>query len=116
MVDGGTLRVRDSVVRLDGIAPPARGEVCHRADGSAQDCGVAAANELAALVHKAPQVDCQVRAHDAMGRALAVCDAQGKQLNHALVAAGWARVDGTQAALQPVQAEARAEKRGLWGG
>lgn len=116
VVDGGTLRLRDSVVRLDGIAPAARGALCRKPDGSEQDCGVAAANELASLVREAPMVDCRVHGLDAMGRALAVCDARGTELNRALVASGWARADHDQAALRTLEAEARAGRRGIWGG
>jgi endonuclease YncB( thermonuclease family) len=114
VVDGGTMRLHDSIVRLDGIAPAARGETCRQPDGSSIDCGVAAANMLASLVQDAPVVTCQVRRHDPMGRALAVCDARGSDLNRALVASGWARADHGEPALQALEAQARARKLGLW--
>ncbi len=116
VVDGGTLRLRDSVVRLDGIVPAERGAVCHHPDGSEQDCGVAAANVLAALVREAPLVDCAVHGHDALGRALAVCDARGMQLNRALVLAGWARAERDEPGLRTAEQQARTERLGLWGG
>ncbi|MDR3535292.1 MAG: thermonuclease family protein [Acetobacteraceae bacterium] len=115
VVDGGTLRLRDNVVRLDGIVPAQRGAVCHHLDGTEQDCGAAAANVLAALVREAPLVDCAVRGHDTMGRALAVCDARGMQLNRALVLAGWARAERDEPALRTAEEQARTERLGLWG-
>jgi endonuclease YncB( thermonuclease family) len=116
VVDGGTFRVKDNVVRLDGIAPPPRGETCHRPNGSAEDCGVAAANMLAALVRAASTVECRIHGTDAMGRSLAVCDGHGTDFNAALVLAGWARADGDHAALRRAEDQARAERRGIWGG
>lgn len=116
VVDGGTLRLRDSIVELDGILPAPRGQLCRRADGTDQDCGVAAANALAALVREAPMIDCRVHSHDALGRALAACDARGVELNRTLVAAGWARAARDQPALRALEAQARADRRGIWGG
>jgi endonuclease YncB( thermonuclease family) len=116
VVDGATMRLRDSIIRLDGIAPAARGDACRQPDGTSIDCGVAAANMLASLMQDAPLVDCEVHRHDAKGRALAVCNAQGVDLNRALVESGWARADDGQPALQALEAKARARKLGLWAG
>ena len=59
---------------------------------SAQDCGAAATNALAAMVREAP-VTCRVTGVDGLGRPFAVCQASGTELNRAVVAAGWARAD-----------------------
>ena len=91
MVDGGTLRLRDRVVRLQGVEPPPRGTACGD-DGAGEDCGAAATNALAALVREAP-VACRVTGADGLGRPYAVCQASGTELNRAVVAAGWARAD-----------------------
>jgi endonuclease YncB( thermonuclease family) len=114
VVDGGTLRLNDRVVRLAGIDPPARGETCHAPDGGGFDCGVAAANALAALVRDAP-VECNLRGHDGAGRPLAVCVSHGSDLNETLVAAGWARVEQAHSDLRSAEDQARAAKRGIWG-
>ena len=42
VVDGATLRLRDTVVRLHGVAAPARGRSCPDGQGSGYDCGAAA--------------------------------------------------------------------------
>ena len=110
VVDGGTLRLRDRVLRLQGITPPARGTVC---GGREEDCAAAATNALAALVKETP-VACRVTGADRLGRSYAVCQARGTELNLAIVAAGWARADETQPALKRAEEAARAEHRGVW--
>ncbi len=125
VIDASTLRLARRVVRLAGIAAPGRGETCvgQGAVGGAVagfDCGTAAAAALAALVRER-NITCEMRDTDALGRPLAICSAGGTELNRALVAGGWARVDGA-AGLPSSQAEdlrnaeklARAEHRGLW--
>ncbi len=113
VVDADTLRLSDRVVRLLGISVPPRGQTCRDASGQDFDCGAAATNALAAMVREAP-VDCQVRGADRMGRALAVCEAGGQELNRALVDAGWARADNASPALEAAETAARSQRRGLW--
>ena len=113
VVDGGTLRFSDRVVRLTGVEPPSRGTTCRAGNGSGQDCGVAATNALAAMVREAPVV-CHVTGSDGMGRPYAVCQASGTELNQAVVAAGWGRADHSQPSLRLAEETARAEGRGVW--
>jgi endonuclease YncB( thermonuclease family) len=111
VLDGDTLRVGDRVVRLAGIAAPARGSVCHGSGLTELDCGSAAANALASLLHGSA-VDCTIRGHDDLGRPLGNCLAGGVRLNEALVLAGWARAE--TADLREPEATARAAGRGMW--
>ncbi len=113
VVDGGTLRLNDRVVRLTGIVPPARGDTCHAKDGAGFDCGVAAANALAAMV-SGHAVECTLRGHDDGGRPLGSCATEGAALNHSLVATGWARAEPGDAALRNAEAEARDAGLGVW--
>lgn len=113
VVDGGTLRLGDVVLRLRGVAAPARGEVCHDHGGQRFDCGGAAAEALAALVRDRP-VSCHLAGRDATGVVQGACEAGGAELNQALVAAGFARADGGDAALRAAEGDARAARRGLW--
>jgi endonuclease YncB( thermonuclease family) len=94
VVDGGTLRLGDRVVRLHGVEPPPRGTTCGPRDGSGEDCGATATNALAALVREAP-VACRITGEDGLGRPYGICQASGIELNRAVVAAGWARADRT---------------------
>jgi endonuclease YncB( thermonuclease family) len=109
VVDGGTLRLNDRVVRLSGVNPPTRGTEC----GTGQDCAVASANALAAMLHEDP-VACRVTGKDGLGRPFAICEASGTELNQAVIAAGWARADDHQPDLLAAEALARAQHRGAW--
>ncbi len=109
--DGGTLRIGDDVVRLAGISAPARDTTCHTATGVAQDCGVAAANALAALVRHGP-IDCAITGRDPGGRPVGECQSGGVSLSEAQVRDGWARAQATS--LKPSEAAARSAGKGVW--
>ncbi len=109
VIDGGTLKLRDRVVLLQGVDPPLRGTDC----GSGKDCGAAAANALAALVREAT-VACRVTGTDALGRGYAICRAGGTELNRPIVAAGWARASHERPDLRQAEDAARAAHLGVW--
>jgi len=113
VVDGDTLRIGEATVRLMGLDAPERGQTCRRADGTTFDCGAAATDTLAGLVRE-KRVDCRLRGADRYGRSLGVCEAGGRELNSALVAAGFAVARRELAPLVVLEAEARAARRGLW--
>jgi endonuclease YncB( thermonuclease family) len=106
VVDGDTLRLGRQVVRLSGIAAPARGTDC-----GSLDCGAAAANALSALIG-GHAVDCRIEGHDYEGRPLGTCQASGVKLNEALVRDGWAHA--TAASLRSTEDDARKAGRGIW--
>ena len=112
VVDGETLRLREMVVRLQGVAAPPRGLSCHAADGSVSDCGAASATALAALV-RGHAVACRLHGRDSAGLAQGICDSAGTELNHAVVAAGWARALDASG-MDGAETEARTARRGLW--
>ncbi len=109
VMDGQTLRVAGHVVRLDGVAAPKRGEGC----AAGADCAGTAALHLAALVRD-QRVACQLDGADPTGRAVARCEAGGKDINFALVASGWAEARGDAPALKEAETAARAQHLGLW--
>jgi len=111
VIDGGTLRIGDDVVRLAGISPPARDTTCQTPTGVAQDCGVAAANALAALVRHG-SIDCAITGRDAGGRPVGECQSGGVSLSEAQVRDGWARAQATS--LKPTEAAARSAGKGVW--
>lgn len=113
VIDGATLRLDQQVVRLRGVSAPARGRLCHGADGHAFDCGAAAADGLAGLVRHR-DVECRMQGRDAAGFAQGMCAAGGAELNRAVIAAGWARAERGLPELGAAEAEARAARRGLW--
>jgi endonuclease YncB( thermonuclease family) len=112
VVDGETLRLREMVVRLQGVAAPPRGLACRDGSGGVSDCGAASATALAALV-RGHGVACRLHGRDSAGLAQGVCEAAGTELNHALVADGWARALASSG-MNAAEAEARQAHRGLW--
>jgi endonuclease YncB( thermonuclease family) len=112
VVDGETLLLNETIVRLFGVSAPSRGQPC---EGGGGDCGAASAAALAALVRNR-DVTCQLAGRDREGFARGICQASGTELNRAQVAAGWARVRGDAPALDEVQAGAKAARLGLWRG
>lgn len=115
VVDGETLLLNDTIIRLFGVSAPARGQACGGADGRGMDCGAAAAAALAGLVRDR-DVTCQLSGRDVEGFARGICAAAGTELNRAQVAAGWARARGEAPALDAVQDAARVARLGLWKG
>ncbi len=113
VVDGETLVLNETIIRLDGIAAPARGQICRAPDSSQTDCGAEAAAALAALV-RGHEITCRLVGRDREGFPRAICDAAGQELNRALVASGWARARADTPGLAPEEATARAAGRGLW--
>lgn len=115
VIDGDTLRVADSVIRLQGLEAPPRGKLCQRANGSSFDCGAAAVDALANLV-RGRAVTCHIGTRDSHGFTQAMCDAGDTNLNRQLVADGWARARADAPAFGDEESRARSEQRGLWRG
>lgn len=113
VIDGDTLRLRETVVRLAGVQAPPRGSACHAVADGPVDCGAQAAAVLGRLV-QAQDVSCQLSGRDGMGRPQGRCEAGGQSLNSAVVASGWARSRGDDEQLALAEADARARHAGLW--
>ncbi|APH56715.1 Hypothetical protein GbCGDNIH6_0897 [Granulibacter bethesdensis] len=134
VVDGETLRVADTVIRLAGVSAPNRGQQCRTPDGSRFDCGAASAEALAEIIKNRP-VECEILGHDTNHHSLAICETQtegrrtnqGTVINRAVVQAGWARAETHAEAraetlsaplktlgLTSDEEQARAAHRGLW--
>jgi endonuclease YncB( thermonuclease family) len=111
VLDRNTLRVGAHVVRLEGIAAPARGSVCHGTGQLEMDCGSAAANALAQLVY-GRSVDCSIHGHYGQGRATGECRAAGEPRSVAPVQDGRPRAETAE--LRRPEATARAGGRGIW--
>ncbi|WP_198370617.1 thermonuclease family protein [Roseomonas rosulenta] len=111
IVDGETIGLGERIVRLDGVAAPARGEACRAPTGETFDCGGASAAALTRLVAGRP-VACRIVGQDGFGRGLGQCDAGGADLNQALVSGGFAIATGS--ALRGQESVARQAALGLW--
>lgn len=112
VVDGDTLRLNQTVLRLHGVVAPPRGRACHGQDGASYDCGAAASQALAGIV-RGQAVACRLAGRDPQGFAQADCRAGPTDVNRAIVAAGWAHAVGP-GELASVEDAARAAGRGAW--
>jgi endonuclease YncB( thermonuclease family) len=109
VIDGDSLWVAETEVRLFGIDAPELFQTCQRA-GRHWTCGREAAEALRAIVAER-KVSCRARDRDRYGRTVAVCHAGGVDLGAAMVKGGLAVAYGAYAADER---EARDARRGLW--
>lgn len=114
VVDGDTLRIGDTKIRLFGIDAPETSQRCMRG-GESWACGEASTNQLQSLIGHAP-VTCTIRGLDEYGRSVAVCWAAGNELNRTMVAYGWA-VAFRQYSSDYISDKSRAKgaRAGIWG-
>ena len=113
VLDGDSLRVSGSSVRLFGIDAPEGKQTCNRA-GLDWRCGEEAAAQLRNMIGGA-RIDCRGRGTDPYGRTVSVCSVAGIELNEAMVDAGWATAFRKYSQDYVAQeARAKAAKRGIW--
>lgn len=110
LVDGDSFRLNNDEVRLVGIDAPEGRQICQR-DGRPWKCGEASRDHLARLIGR-DSISCDSLERDQHGRLLAICKANGKELNEEMIKSGFAVTFGRRYRRQ--EAEARAAKRGLW--
>lgn len=116
VINGDTINIHGSRIRLFGIDAPEPHQTCKNASGQVFDCGWKAT--VALVDHIAGgTVSCQARGVDRFGRAVAVCHLGSEDLNAWMVANGWA-VAYRHHGLDYVSQEnaAQAEKLGIWAG
>lgn len=116
IVDGDTIRIGDTRIRLWGIDAPERRQSCTMDDG-AVSIGEAARDYLTDIIGGRELV-CERRDVDRYGRTVARCTVDGVDVAAAMVTAGWAwaytRYAGDLYVAQ--QESAEAAERGLWAG
>ncbi len=88
-LDGDTLQVGDTRLRLHGIDAPELRQTCEGSDGEAWACGRRAASELAAAL-AGGDIHCISRERDRYQRFVATCWAGGRDVGQSLVSHGWA--------------------------
>lgn len=114
VVDGDTLDVAGTKIRLEGIDAPESGQTCARRWFGTWTCGTRAADELTRLTsHQA--VTCDATGKDKYGRTLAICHAGQVELNAHMVRQGlaWAYVKYSERYV-PEEKAARADGIGIW--
>ena len=116
VIDADSLDMNGRSVRLFGIDAVEKSQTCHDRTGREWPCGRQATEKLAAALD-GQNVRCIVQDTDRYGRAVSVCEAGGKDINHWVVRNGWA-VAYTRYSRDYEQAEAkaRAEENGIFAG
>lgn len=114
VIDGDTIDIGGTHVRLEGIDAPEASQSCSRKWIGTWSCGAAATKALSRLI-AGRRVDCEARGHDKYGRTLGVCSVDGRDINAEMVRTGnaWAFVKYSKTYVE-AEAEARALKVGVW--
>jgi endonuclease YncB( thermonuclease family) len=116
IVDGDTLVIGTTKIRLASIDAPESDQVCLDANRKRWTCGIEARDRLAAYIANHP-IDCAPTGLDAYGRTLAVCTIGGESLNAWMVQQGWALAFVRYSKQYVPDEEAtRSAGRGLWSG
>jgi endonuclease YncB( thermonuclease family) len=116
VVDGDTMVLGTTRIRLEGIDAPESTQTCGRRDSSEWRCGDEATRHLVKLIAHQP-VHCEDQGLDKYGRTLGRCFAGSTNLNAEMVRSGyaWAFVKYSKSYVAE-EAEARAAGAGIWQG
>ncbi|MCJ2129258.1 thermonuclease family protein [Methylobacterium sp. E-045] len=116
VMDGDTLDIGGTRIRLHGIDAPENGQLCQNRAGKAFRCGQAGPLALADRIGSTP-VSCDPRDTDKYGRTVAVCRKGAEDLNRWLVAQGHAVAYRHYSQdYVPAEDNAKAGKLGIWAG
>jgi endonuclease YncB( thermonuclease family) len=116
VVDGDTVWIGASKIRLEGIDAPETDQICLDPAGKAWNCGISSRDEL--TKRTSGQVwTCHVSGKDRYQRDLARCDVNGEDIQRWMVRNGWALSFVRYShAYDADEADAKAAKAGLWAG
>ena len=116
VVDGDSLEIGRTRIRLYGIDAPEARQDCRDGENRVSPCGMQARRALAELIG-GREVSCTPvgLSHD---RSVAVCTVQGRDLSDAMVRSGHAIElrQHSRGRYAAAEREARGAKRGLWAG
>ena len=114
VVDGDTLLVDGITYRLEGIDAPEAGQTCQKSGGGTWACGKKAVAALVDLV-EGKRVVCDNRGIGEYGRTLAICQADGSELNEKMVRQGlaWAYLNRHKD-YSSIEKAARVSGLGIW--
>jgi len=117
VIDGDTLEIHGTRVRLWGIDAPESTQLCRGADSNLYRCGAKAANELDAFIAQRP-VSCKPVSQDQYGRMVATCSVGDTDLGEWLVRSGlaldWPHY--SRGHYDAAQYAADRAGRGIWAG
>jgi len=115
VIDGDTVDVSRTRVRLEGIDAPELEQSCTDARGQPWPCGRTAARELRSHLGSG-ELTCAPTGFDRYRRILAVCSLSGSDVNAWMVRQGWALAYGYAGTYHAQQDEAQTARRGIWAG
>ena len=116
IVDGDTLAIGATKIRLEGIDAPETDQVCLNANGVRWTCGIDARDKLAAHI-AGREINCTSNGTDVYRRTLAICYLAGEDLNGWLVQQGWALAYIKYSSVyRQAEESARVNQRGIWEG
>lgn len=116
VVDGDTLKMGQTRIRLFGIDAPESRQACQTATGRDWWCGTEASQAMRALA-QGRTATCHVQDIDRYGRAVAICEVDGRDVSEALVEQGLAiAYRYFSKKYVPAEDRARRAKRGMWEG
>jgi endonuclease YncB( thermonuclease family) len=117
VIDGDTLEIHGTRIRLWGVDAPETSQLCRGGDSLQYQCGAKAANDLDAFIAGRP-VNCMPISLDRYGRTVATCSVGGADLGDWLVRNGFAMdwPEYSKRKYDDAQREAEHEGRGMWAG
>lgn len=115
MIDGDTLEIHGSRIRVFGIDAPESDQLCRNEESELYRCGQKTSNALFDYIDRRP-VECVEVDRDRYKRAVSVCSVGGTDIADWPVRNGlaldWPQY--SQGGYSEAQAEAKRERRGMW--
>lgn len=117
VIDGDTIEIHGTGIRIFGIDAPESDQLCRDEDGEQYRCGQKASNALFDFIDRRP-VECVEVDRDRWKRAVSVCTVGGTDIADWLVRNGlaldWPKY--SKGGYADAQVEAKREQRGMWAG
>lgn len=116
IVDGDTVEIAGTKIRLEGIDAPETDQLCLNAHGQRWACGIEARDQL--VRHAGGRAwTCKEKEKDRYGRTVATCFVGAEDIDRWMVREGWALAFLRYSRLyEAEEAAARAAHAGLWAG
>ncbi|MGI9373650.1 MAG: thermonuclease family protein [Hyphomicrobiales bacterium] len=116
VIDGDSLIISGTEIRLFGIDAPEGQQVCTNAEGAEYKCGREAARALRGLI-KGRNIACTIVTSDRYGRNVSRCTHNMQSINKEMVRQGWAIAYRSHSSdYIAAETEAKNAKRGVWQG
>lgn len=116
VIDGDTVDIHGSRIRLASIDAPESAQLCDAVGGKTWRCGQRAALGLSDFISSAP-LRCAPSGRDRYRRILARCFSGDVDVNRWLIEQGWAiRYYDDRGLYRAAEQTARQEQRGIWSG